>query len=149
MNKLVKFQKNSKDMIINFENVSSIYNDKERNKIIINFNYSIKLKNKIIPDYLYINYETSEEEKNILDKIQLITNNWIKNRDRFVNPKMVSSIKFDDKRNRIIVNLNYTISAKDNEGNMILTSDFSYIDFEIKDLYEIEKERIIKNSVEI
>lgn len=149
MNKLVKFQKNSKDMIINFENVSSIYNDKERNKIIINFNYSIKLKNKIIPDYLYINYETVEEEKNILDKIQLITNNWIKNRDRFVNPKMISSIKFDDKRNRIIVNLNYTISAKDNEGNMILTSDFSYIDFEIKDLYEIEKERIIKNSVEI
>jgi len=149
MNKLVKFQKNSKDMIINFENVSSIYNDKERNKIIINFNYSIKLKNKIIPDYLYINYETSEEEKNILDKIQLITNSWIKNRDRFVNPKMISSIKFDDKRNRIIVNLNYTISAKDNEGNMILTSDFSYIDFEIKDLYEIEKERIIKNSVEI
>ena len=146
--KLIKFNNNSKEMIVNFDNVSSIFNDEERNKIVINFNYAIKIKNKIIPDYLYINYETKEQAEEMLAKIKIITSSWIKNKDRFVNPKMVSSIKFDDERNRIILNLNYSITAKDANGNEILTSDFSYINFETKELYEIEKQRILEDTIE-
>jgi len=147
--KLIKFVKNSKEMIVNFENVSSICNDDERNKIIINYNYNVKLKDKLIPDYLYINYETEEEKEAILDKVKIITSSWIRNKDRFVNPKMVSSIKFDDERNRIIVNLNYTITAKNSRNESILTSDFLYIDFETEDLYKIEKDKLLQDCIEI
>jgi hypothetical protein len=125
------------EKIINLNNVSNIYIDERDDgsgKIIFNMNYSVKIfDGKYTPDYVYWNFENSNELVIIRDMIEdKIKNNkkWIMPLEfgqRYVNLNCVSSIVIDITKNRVIFNLNYNVThPKDNSK---LTSDFIFFNF--------------------
>ncbi len=132
--------------MVNLENVTNIgfeeyYNrdGKLTYKIIFNYNYGVSLRNdfqKIISDYNYFVY--SEAEKPDYDKLtdqlsELINEKgWIAplingTVSRIANPKLISFVATDKRKNRIILNLATTVSFYSNIQRK--TSDFLYFDF--------------------
>jgi hypothetical protein len=122
--------------LINLKNVSSINIVKEKFRIIFNLNYSIHIQtgtgSKHISDYVYwdgisasdLESNIEHVEKNIFFKLNFlskINNGW-------VNINQISSLKFSEKKNRVIFNLSHPVSFKDMENNTRATSEFVYVD---------------------
>jgi len=131
---------NSKDKIVNLENVSNIYVDGEDSgKIIFNMNYSVQIfGDKMTPDYVYWTFNSAEEKDELMDAFvnPIASLGWIfpaEDGHRFVNTKCISSIGFDENKNRVIFNLNYHVSMPKN--NKKLTSDFVFFNFSSTKLY--------------
>lgn len=129
------------DKIVNTDNVSNI--SIEENKIIFNMNYSVSLHenlNKMIPDYVYFSFTKFEKTdfEYIENKIRSLgwisseygctkNGNWKPNK-RIINPKCLSFIKIDDIKNRIIFNLNASVSFY--KSDLEKTSDFVFYDYD-------------------
>ena len=134
--------------IINLGNVSNIGVDYKTNKIIFNLCYNINIFNKIMPDYSYFKFKNREEVensyKNILN-LDYIKENFLISIDpkqRLVSKKCISSIVFDDKKRKIIFNLNYGIIHPLNSEKII--SDFVFWTFKDNETFLNERIRILK-----
>lgn len=130
------------DRIINLKNVSNINVLKDSNRIIFNLNYNIEIsyydkysrtqKRKFISDYVYwdaINAENMTYNLNYLCNKDFFNENFIHqlNGNGFININEISSIKFSEKKHRVIFNLSHPITFTDNEGNEKITSEFVYV----------------------
>ncbi len=136
--------------MVNLENVSNIaFEDfvtrsgEQKYKIIFNFNYGVSLKNdfgKQIADYVYFIYDSKDEylDATVVLSELINTKSWIaplieNEVARIVNPKEISFLAQDLRKNRIILNLATTVSFHGNVDRK--TSDFLYFDFPTYDEY--------------
>lgn len=125
--------KHGSNRIVNLTNVSNIFVEEDKQRVIFNMNYSVKIfGNKVTPDYTYWDYTTEDEKQEIVDLIQskLRETSWIFPENdtlRYVNLDCVSSIGFDDHKNRIIFNLNYPVTHPKDDRK--LTSDYVFWNF--------------------
>ena len=140
---LIKHENNP---IVNLQNVSNIFVDRKNNKVIFNMNYSVKLREKVTADYEYWNYSDLQTLLEYLDPILeqngfILPNNIY---NRYVNSNCISSIKVDDRKMKVIYNLNCTVThpddAKKIDGGINIplnkqrmTSDFVFIKFNSQD----------------
>lgn len=130
------------DRLINLRNVSNINVLKENNRIIFNLNYNIEIvyfdkqtkreKSKFISDYVYwdaINYNDMLQNLSHLASNDYFVTNFINqvNDNGFINKNEISSIKFSDKKNRVIFNLSHPITFTDFDGREKITSEFVYV----------------------
>lgn len=115
----------SNDISVNFDKVAIF--KKTQNRLVINFNYSIKKDNEIYADYLYIdNYNDSD--LTFLNSVWF-KKHFIKIAGAFINKNEISSIKFRD--NRILVNVGVIKSHNFNRNGVIVndaTATFYYED---------------------
>lgn len=153
------FQYNNE--FINLHNVSCIKFDKQNLRIIILFNYSIKLKNiktplnhmKTVSDYKYIDLHDEAE----FDKFcELIVNAISKKGYKFkvykdeeqfiaINFNYVTYVKFinNDTRNRLILNFNNPVTFIESHDDSQLTGYFIYIDIPDQKTYKIIQENLL------
>lgn len=124
------------DRIVNLQNVSNINILEDRNRIIFNLNYNIEIssygKPKLISDYVYWDSSNHVDFSNNLLSLtqnEFFIENYIYqiNGNGFINKNEISSVKFSDKKNRIIFNLSHPVTFKDFEGNDKITSEFVYV----------------------
>lgn len=126
------------DRVINLKKVSNINILKDRKRIVFNLNYQIEIVtdfdgySKYISDYVYwdsISQRDLEDNLKYLQKSEYFQENFLKqkNGDGFININEISSIKFSDKKNRVIFNLSHPITFKDYEGVERITSEFVYV----------------------
>lgn len=130
------------DRIINLQNVSNINVLKDSNRIIFNMNYNIEIsyfdkvqrkeKSKFISDYVYWDsnsYNEMVENLKTLQGLKSFGDIFIKQNagNGFINKYEISSIKFSDKKYRVIFNLSHPITFTDFDGNDKITSEFVYV----------------------
>lgn len=125
------------DRIINLKNVSNINILKDRNRIIFNLNYNIEIvtdydSSKQISDYVYwdsINSDDLLQNLDHLEKSKYFKENFIEQIDGqgFINVNEISSIKFSDKKLRVIFNLSHPVTFRDHSGTERITSEFVYV----------------------
>ena len=131
--------------VINLENVTSVVEVNDNNRIVFNFNYPITINKNgeelQRSDYQYVDGDNAVKLKENLDDI-LHSHNFLKLKNKYINPKQIALLKFDDERKRIIINLATTISFKPKDGTKQLTSDFIYIDATNDDEFISLKEHI-------
>jgi hypothetical protein len=127
---------NTGSRIINLANVSSINIVKEKFRIIFNLNYSIEIQtsagSKHISDYVYWDAITADGlQTNIqyLEKDKFLKMTFLsKLNNGYVNINQISSMKFSEKKNRVIFNLSHPVTFKDHENTPRVTSEFVYVD---------------------
>lgn len=117
---------------INLDNVSHIKIDEANDRIYFNMNYAIQHSDGMyIQDYIYVPIST----ENLL-KLGELDKSFIKyEHNRYVNIHAISSFKYDESHERIIVNLNtphtYTISGKSKVlAEFIYVNEVTQIKFE-------------------
>lgn len=124
------------DRIINLSNVSNINILKDRNRIVFNLNYNIEIetnyRTKYISDYVYWDSQDTQTMANNLhnlSEIKYFNDNFINqvNDNGFINKNEISSIKFIDRKNRVIFNLSHPVTFKDFDGKDKITSEFVYV----------------------
>ena len=131
------------DRIINLKNVSNI--NIIDNRIVFNTNYNIEYSNswesKLISDYVYWDAINSDDLlRNIiyLNDNKYFQQNFInKNTDGYININEISSIKFSDKKLRVIFNLSHPVTFQDYEGHKKITSEFVYVNFSDSSKYKV------------
>ena len=125
------------DRTINLKNVSNINILHDRNRIVFNLNYNIEIftnygQSKYISDYVYWDCNNSQalianlEE---LNRSKYFIDNFINqiNDNGYININEISSIKYIEKKNRVIFNLSHPITFKDFDGKDKITSEFVYV----------------------
>lgn len=124
------------DRIINLKNVSNINILVDDFRIIFNLNYNIEIEtdygSKLISDYVYwdcINQSDLEHNLKYIDANAYFSQNFISSSDRtsFININEISSIKFSEKKNRVIFNLSHPVTFRDYYKNERITSEFVYV----------------------
>ena len=136
---------NTNDRIVNLSNVSNINIDKTKNRkrIVFNLNYSIEIiidsnnanrepRTKLISDYIYwdaINDENLTANLAYIKESKYFTENFIPqiNETGFINLNEISSVKYADKKNRVIFNLSHPVTFRDHDCNDRITSEFVYV----------------------
>lgn len=133
----------TKDRLVNLQNVSNVKLIEEKNKVIFNMNYSIKLneptlpysqsaliskskETKAISDYAYWTGNTKNEYNSYIEEINnniYFCTNFVEtpNKQAYVNVNEISSLKYFDHDYRVIFNLSHPVSFKNKDG---LTSEF-------------------------
>lgn len=91
-----------------------------------------KENNKYISDYVYWDSDTHNEMMNNLKSLQSLkyfNDNFIKQTagNGFINKNEISSIKFADRKYRVIFNLSHPITFTDFDGKEKITSEFVYV----------------------
>lgn len=124
-------------------------------KIIFNMGYPVSLKvdyTKLISDYVYFVYQDKTEYESTVDALADLINvhGWIAPLirgvvSRITNPERISFISTDPRKNRVILNLNTSVSFYNNNDR--LTSDFIYLDFSSEQEY-IENYTYIKAQLD-
>jgi len=134
---------------VNLDNVSNIYIEDingDKGKVIFNMNYSVKIfGDKYTPDYVYWMYSNREELLKITSLIEEFTTDWVKPVEpghRYVNPTCISSIGFDENKNRVIFNLNYNVTHPKDDRK--LTSDFVFYNFSDKEKFLDFSDKLFK-----
>lgn len=135
------------NIIINLDNVNSVVEIENKNRIVFNFNYPVtvikgdeKLQRS---DYVY--YDDYRKFTTLEALHETFANaGFVNFGNKWINLKNVAFIKFDANRNRIIINFNSSISFKNKNNEMQLTSDFIYIDSKNISDYE-ENLQLIEN----
>lgn len=124
------------DRIVNLKNVSNINILKDKMRIVFNLNYSIEINNsrgsKMISDYVYWDAVDSEDFHDNIVRIK--SNEFVQvafipyvDESGFVNISEISSVKFSEKKNRVIFNLSHPVSFTDFDRNEKITSEFVYV----------------------
>ena len=130
--------------LVNLNSVTNIVFDENwtdrfgnhKPKIIFNFDYPVTLPktDKKISDYKYMIFDTKSEYELKVKELEFLVNEmgWIapivNNRiDKIINPDKISFMTHDDNNQRIILNLNTSVSFHGDYSR--LTSDFVYINF--------------------
>ena len=121
-------------------------NDEDTYKIIMNFDYSVSLKQDYqnhIPDYIYFITHDKQEYDDYMEQMSNLINQhgWLApkvkgNINRIINPDKVSFIATDKRKNRVIFNLATPVTFYNN--NTRLTSDFIYVDFPTIEEFHLE-----------
>lgn len=121
--KLVKF---SNEVMVNLENVSSVKFLESR--IVLNMNYGIIKQNNVIPDYVYIDNYTDEDE-NTLRNFE----NFIRaSKNILVNKESISNIK--KVNDGVIINLAHPHSYNLTKNNKVVNAviaDYIHTDLSI------------------
>jgi len=143
------------DRLINLQNVSNINILRGRRRIVFNMNYSIEIDNngkkKLVSDYAYWDAVSDADfELNIahLENHEYFQDEFIRqqyvgsNVTGYINLNEISSIKFSDKKNRVIFNLANAIMYRDQDNNERLTSDFVYVNCGSTESYNEYKEYV-------
>jgi len=133
--------------IINLKNVSNIKYSFNENRVIFNFNYSLKQtynENKHKTDFMYYDFDSPEEfDKYVVDleRNQYLIDNFIVYSYGLVNANSIVSVKFEDKNNRTIFNLDHAVDFK---GKSQAYSAFVFADFDYEDKngYETFKQNL-------
>lgn len=129
------------DRLVNLKNVSNI-NIVDGKRIIFNMNYNIEItyydkqskkeKTKLISDYVYWDANGQQEMAKNLEQIKKFKyfndkfiNQGIGN--GFINKDEISSVKFSDRKNRVIFNLSHPVTFVDYDGKEKITSEFVYV----------------------
>ena len=145
------------DRIINLKNVSNVNILRGRNRIVFNLNYNIEIVtdfegfSKLISDYVYwdsINDGDLKQNIKHLEKDNYFQDNFIKQKDGdgYININEISSIKFAEKKHRVIFNLSHPITFRDYDGNERITSEFVYVN--CRNFEEYKKYvKYIKNAI--
>jgi hypothetical protein len=134
------------EKIVNLDNVSNIniVEKEEGGKIFFNMNHSIRIfGTKLTSDYIAWKYNSKSELGEILASISTTLNKWIqpsKKGERFLNPKSVSSIYFDDYNLKAVFNLNFAVSSNTDNSDI---SSAAYYDFDTEDEFNQFKEDVI------
>lgn len=123
------------DRLINLKNVSNIniLQGERRNRIIFNMNYNIEIyKDKFISDYVYwdaIDAQDLVDNIAYINKNKYFCENFIEQiaGKGYININEISSIKFAEKKNRVIFNLSHPVTFKNYDGEKKLTSEFVYV----------------------
>ena len=117
--------------IVNLKNVSNINLLPNSNRINFNLNYNIDINDKLISDYVYWN--AVSKDSYLMNLIALNSNDYfIKNfinqvnNVGYINKNEISSIKFSEKKNRVIFNLSHPVTFTVFDGNSRITSEFVY-----------------------
>jgi DNA integrity scanning protein DisA with diadenylate cyclase activity len=131
---------NTNDRLINLKNVSNINiiddSYKHKYRIIFNLNYNIEIPtctgNKLISDYVYWDaVDENDFHYNIkyLKDNKYFQQNFLNhvNGRCFINTNEISTIKFSEKKYRVIFNLSHSITFTDSDKNERLTSEFVYV----------------------
>jgi hypothetical protein len=140
------FIKDNTGNYINLDNVSNIGFVPEKNRIIINFNYSISLSKsseKKIADYRYLDFDSQEEFEEFVTDLcemaeqkfyimpsveELLDKHW-------VNPRHISYLNTDVKKNRVIFNMTNPITKVVND-ELRTINDFVFWDFDTLEKFE-------------
>lgn len=132
--------------IINLDTVTSVVELNDSNRVVFNFDYPITINKNgeelQRSDYHYVDGKNAVTLKEHLGDI-LERNNFIKLKNKYINPSHIALLKFDDERKRVIINLNTTISFKNKDNTKQLTSDFIYIDAVSVEEYSDLKKQIL------
>jgi len=96
---------------------------------------------KKISDYAYwdaINEENLEANIRYLRGLEYFKDNFLTQNDDdvWVNINEVSSIKFSDKKLRVIMNLSHPVTFVNYNGDSRITSEFVYVNCKTKTEYE-------------
>lgn len=128
------------DRLINLKNVSNINivkeYDRSRFRIIFNMNYNIEIQNyrqsKMISDYVY--WDGIDEDDLLHNIIHLNGNKYFQDNfikqlegEGYINKNEISSVKFSEKKHRVIFNLSHPVTFTDFDGNDKITSEFVYV----------------------
>ncbi len=134
------------DRIVNLQNVSNINIIPGSRRIVFNLNYAIEIvKNnnyKYISDYVYwdlIDDNNFEYAKGLLYANDYIKDFFVQHRNGYINSEEISTVKFSDKKKRVIFNLSHPVTYVDYDGYTRITSEFVYVDY--KDYTEYTKYR--------
>ncbi len=126
------------DRTINLRNVSNINILHASNRIVFNLNYNIEIPNttctgtKLISDYVYWDAVDAHDLKENISRL-LVNEYFVKNfmRDSsnnvFVNINEISSIKYSEKKHRVIFNLSHPVTFRDHDKKERVTSEFVYV----------------------
>ena len=123
------------DRLVSLKNVSNInIITKSEPRIVFHLNYFIEIERdgrfKMISDYVYwdfISHSDFENAMAVLRGNEFIKSKFIEHRDGFVNIDEVSSIKFAEKKNRVIFNMSHPVTFVDYNGDDNVTSEFVYV----------------------
>ncbi len=154
-----------KNQIINLDHVSSIAFDNENYRIIFNLDYGVEIDvnsaikgkkvKKLITDYIYVNFDSLEDFSSATTKLNEALSkisNFIKkpaSGNGYINLNRVSSVKFDNSKNRIIFNFANSIDFMNHNAQNAqfkITSEFIYCDFTDPDKFMAESESV-KNAM--
>lgn len=141
-----------KDVLVNLKNVSNINILNNKNRIIFNLNYSINIGKKTKSDYIYWDSSSREEFNNNLKLIEnnvYFKQNFIpKINNGYININEISSIKFIEKKYRVIFNLNNPVTFSTDNTNLAtnITSDFVYVNCYNLNGYK-QYRKFVKNSL--
>jgi len=111
---------------VNLDNVSTIFVDND--KVIFHFNNPRTLKSGIdVPDYLYWNIQ--ENESSVYEDIIVanLTDDWLEpelGEHRYINMNNVSSIGFDDRKQKVIFNFNFSVTHPHYNDSLIAAYEF-------------------------
>jgi len=88
--------------------------------------------NKLISDYVYwdaVSKEDLEENLKYLSCNKYFKQNFLHDSSGnvFININEISSIKYSEKKQRVIFNLSHPISFKDHDKKYRITSEFVYV----------------------
>lgn len=147
------------DRVINLKNVSNINILRDRNRIVFNLNYNIEISTdfdsfgKFISDYVYWDSISGVDlELNLghLVQNQYFKDNFLKqaNGEGYINKNEISSIKFSEKKHRVIFNLSHPVTFKDYDGNERITSEFVYVNCKDFAQYK-EYVQYVKTTLEV
>ena len=126
------------DRTINLRNVSNINILHASNRIVFNLNYNIEIPNttctgtKLISDYVYYDAVDARDLKDNISRL-LVNEYFVKNfmRDSsnnvFVNINEISSIKYSEKKHRVIFNMSHPVTFRDHDKKERVTSEFVYV----------------------
>lgn len=122
------------DRLVNLKNVSNINIIDKKQRVVFNLNYNIEINNynesKLISDYVYLDARDKQDFELILEGLALtpyIEKHFISHKNGYVNVDEISSIKFAEKKNRVIINLSHPVTFTDYNQNNKITSEFVYI----------------------
>lgn len=126
------------ESLINLDNVTNIGFLDNKLKIVFNFNCSIDSDKKgriqLVADYRYWSFDNVDDYNNAisdLEKLIINDKNWIIHKNHhWVNLKYVTHINSDKAKNRIIFNLNNSITRDTRLGEDSLINDFVFWTFE-------------------
>ena len=139
------------DRVVNLKNVSNI-NIIDGKRIIFNMNYNIEItyfdkvtkqeKNKFISDYVYWDASNAQEmAKNLqtIKSFKFFNDNFINQGigNGFINKSEISSVKFSDRKNRVIFNLSHPVTFVDYDGREKITSEFVYVNCPDEEQYAV------------
>lgn len=130
---------------INLRNVSNVNVVRDRNRVVFNMNYGISIGTgnhpKTISDYVYWDAsDSSELSQNMSDLInnRYFADNFLSdvNKSVFINVNEISSIKYIERKCRVIFNLSHPVSFIDHDKQERITSEFVYINCNSSSQYQ-------------
>ena len=137
--------------LVNLERVSNIRVVKKSNKIFFNMNYSIQIDNKMISDYIEVNYDELHKLSMTIASLQLneyIQENFISYYGGLINKNCVSSIKPELDRLKICINLSNPVSFRSPDLSKLNETTSDYIFINCNDIDSFNNElNMIKSAI--